>query len=64
MHAHGMDDAISAIDAATVKTKRQGMSQPKTMPTWPPDTSGNEKVDVTEATTPMMENENAISSIN
>jgi hypothetical protein len=59
-----MDEAISAIDAAIVMTKRQGMSQPKTMPTCPPDMSGKEKVDVTEATTPIIEKEKAISSIN
>jgi hypothetical protein len=48
---------------AIVRTKRLGISQPKTMPTCPPDTRGNEKVDVTEATTPIIEKENAISSM-
>jgi hypothetical protein len=58
-----MDEASSAIDAAIVRTKRQGISQPKTMPTCPPDTSGNPKVDETEETTPMIEKEKAISSV-
>jgi hypothetical protein len=31
-----MDEAISAIEAATLKTKRLGISHPKTIPTWPP----------------------------
>jgi hypothetical protein len=62
LHAHGIDEAISAIEAATVITKRHGINQPKTIPTCPPDTSGKEKVDVTEATTPMIEKENAINS--
>ena len=60
---YGIDEANSAMDAATVITKRHGINQPNTMPTCPPDTRGNEKVDVTEATTPMIEKENAISSI-
>jgi hypothetical protein len=61
---HGIDEAISAIEAAIVRTKRLGINQPKTMPTWPPDTNGKEKVDVTEATTPMIEKEKATTSIN
>jgi hypothetical protein len=32
-YTHGIDEAISAIDAATAKTKRLGISHPKTMPT-------------------------------
>jgi hypothetical protein len=58
-----MDEASSAREAATVRTKRQGMSHPNTMPTCPPDTNGKEKVDETEETTPMIENEKAISSV-
>lgn len=34
--AYGMDEASSAMEAATVMTKSDGMSQPNTMPTWPP----------------------------
>jgi len=63
LSTHGIDEANSAIDAATVRTKRLGINHPKTMPTCPPETSGKEKVDVTEATTPIIENENAINSI-
>lgn len=33
---YGMEDASSAMEAATVMTKREGMSHPKTMPTCPP----------------------------
>jgi len=75
-----MDDASSAIDKATVITKKQGINHPHTIPTWPPvpcqhkkrwnacenvpETRGNEKVEVTEATTPMIENAKAMVSIN
>lgn len=30
---YGMDDAISAMEAAMVMTKRLGINHPKTMPT-------------------------------
>lgn len=77
---YGMDDTSSAIDKATVITKKQGINHPQTIPTWPPvpcqrgkrqnysgnipETRGNEKVEVTDATTPIMENAKAMVSIN
>jgi hypothetical protein len=33
IEAYGIDDASSAMEAATVITNRQGISQPKIMPT-------------------------------
>lgn len=34
---HGMDDASSAMEAATYEMKMQGMNQPHTMAKCPPD---------------------------
>jgi len=34
---YGMEEAISAMERATNATKQQGIIQPKTNPTWPPN---------------------------
>ena len=70
------------MEAATVITNNDGMSQPNTIPTCPPtikfnfqylpgyklsrnspEANGKEKVDETEATTPIIEKANATVSI-
>lgn len=50
--------------AATFITNKLGMSHPKTIPTCPPETRGNESVEETDAITPMILNANATVSKN
>lgn len=45
-------------------TNKLGMSHPKTIPTCPPETRGNESVEETDAITPMILNANATVSKN
>jgi hypothetical protein len=58
-----MAEVSSAIEAATGMTNRQGISQPKTMPTCPPETRPKIIVEETEAMTPMIEKEKAMVSM-
>ena len=51
------------MHAAIVITNNEGMSQPKTIPTCPPESSGNIKVDETDAITPIMEKAKQMVSI-
>jgi len=76
---HGIDEANSAIDRATVITKKQGINHPHTIPTWPPascqcknpwnsvknvpEARENEKIEVTAAPAPKIENAKAMVSI-